>query len=94
MELQGDEGRDKLREAAGRSTYPVIRGCPNGVTRMPQGMHPDRRRRQPAGAALCEVNHLSSTGREINRDSLSSGERNGRSPNRASGVVGPHMGVF
>ena len=36
----GDEGRDKPREAAGRSTYPSIRGCPNGVTRMPQGMHP------------------------------------------------------
>ena len=41
MELQGEEGRDKLREAAGRSTYPLIRGYPNGVTRMPQGMHPD-----------------------------------------------------
>ena len=41
MELQGEEGRDKLRKAAGRSTYPLIRGYPNGVTRMPQGMHPD-----------------------------------------------------
>jgi hypothetical protein len=29
-----DEGRDKLRKAAGRSTYPVIRGCPNGETCM------------------------------------------------------------
>ena len=26
LELYGDEGRDKLRKAAGRSTYPVIRG--------------------------------------------------------------------
>ena len=34
LELTGEEGRDKLRKAAGRSTYPVIRGCPNGVTRM------------------------------------------------------------
>ena len=34
MELYGDEGRDKLRKAAGRSTYPVIRGLPNGVTQL------------------------------------------------------------
>ena len=33
LELPGDEGRDKLRKAAGRSKYPVIRGLPNGVTR-------------------------------------------------------------
>jgi len=26
LELYGDEGRDKLRKATGRSTYPVIRG--------------------------------------------------------------------
>ena len=26
LELYGDEGRDKLRKAAGRSTYSVIRG--------------------------------------------------------------------
>ena len=32
VEPQGDEGRDKLRKATERSTYPVIRGCPNGVT--------------------------------------------------------------
>ena len=35
LELPGDEGRDKLRKAAGRSKYPVIRGLPNGVTRAP-----------------------------------------------------------
>ena len=33
-----EEGRDKLRKAAGRSTYPLIRGCPNGETRM-RGPH-------------------------------------------------------
>ncbi len=26
MELEGDEGRDKLRKAAERSTYPLTRG--------------------------------------------------------------------
>ncbi len=33
LALGGDEGRDKLRKAAGRSKYPLIRGCPNGATR-------------------------------------------------------------
>ena len=32
MALGGEEGRDKLRKAAGRGTYPSIRGCPNGAT--------------------------------------------------------------
>ena len=32
LALRADEGRDKLRKAAGRSKYPVIRGCPNGET--------------------------------------------------------------
>ena len=29
-----EEGRDKLRKASGRSKYPIIRGCPNGETRL------------------------------------------------------------
>ena len=29
----GEEGRDKLRKAAWRGTYPKIRGSPNGATR-------------------------------------------------------------
>ena len=33
LALGGDEGRDKLRKAAGRGKYPLIRGCPNGATR-------------------------------------------------------------
>jgi len=37
--LGGDEGRDKLRKAAGRSKYPVIRGCPNGATRRGRPRH-------------------------------------------------------
>jgi hypothetical protein len=32
LELSDEEGRDKLRKAAGRSKYPEIRGLPNGVT--------------------------------------------------------------
>ena len=29
-----EEGRDKLRKASGRSKYPLIRGSPNGATRL------------------------------------------------------------
>ena len=34
----GEEGRDKLRKATGRSTYPAIRGWPNGVTHLETGI--------------------------------------------------------
>ena len=33
MALGGDEGRDKLRNAAVRGKCPPTRGCPNGETR-------------------------------------------------------------
>ena len=33
LALRGDEGRDKLRKAAGISTYDLIRRFPNGATR-------------------------------------------------------------
>jgi hypothetical protein len=33
-ELSGEEGRGKLRKATGRSKHPLIRGSPNGVTRL------------------------------------------------------------
>ena len=33
LALRGDEGRDKLRKATGRSTYFMIRRYPNGATR-------------------------------------------------------------
>ena len=38
LALGGDEGRDKLRQAAGRSKYPLIRGFPNGTTRQSAGL--------------------------------------------------------
>ena len=40
LALGGDEGRDKLRKAAGRGKYPLIRGCPNGATRHTRVCHP------------------------------------------------------
>ena len=33
LALRGEEGRGKLRKAAGRSKQPLIRRCPNGGTR-------------------------------------------------------------
>ena len=34
MALRGDEGRDKLRKAAGIGTYKLIRRYPNGATHL------------------------------------------------------------
>ncbi len=39
LALGGEEGRDKLRKAAGRSKYPQIRGRPNGATRRGDPRH-------------------------------------------------------
>ena len=37
--LGGEEGRDKLRKAAFRGKYPLMRGCPNGETRRERSRH-------------------------------------------------------
>ena len=50
----GEEGRGRLRKAAGRRERPLIRGCPNGVTR-PAGGRSTLRGCQPD-----ELKHLSS----------------------------------
>ena len=44
-----EEGRDKLRKAAGRSTCPLIRGQPNGVTRGERSPHRAREEDSAAG---------------------------------------------
>ena len=41
LALGGEEGRDKLRKATGRSKYPLIRGYPNGATRHRRRCHGD-----------------------------------------------------
>ena len=59
MALRADEGRDKLRKAAGRSKYPLIRRYPNGETRLSNPQSPYSEsiavRREPG-----ELKHLSS----------------------------------
>ena len=42
--LRGDEGRDKLRKAAGIGTYELIRRYPNGATQHVEDMLSVRRR--------------------------------------------------
>ena len=70
----GDEGRGKLRKAAGSCKRTLIRRCPNGTTPMVEDHRP-RKRRQPG-----ELKHLSNRRNRNQRDSLSSGERTGISP--------------
>ena len=42
--LRGEEGRDKLRKAAGIGTYELIRRYPNGATHLVEGQVSVRRR--------------------------------------------------
>ena len=42
--LRGEEGRDKLRKAAGIGTHDVIRRYPNGATHYIEDIVPDRGR--------------------------------------------------
>lgn len=51
--MRGEEGRDKLRKAAGIGTYELIRRYPNGATRMVE----DRTSRD--GGEPGELKHLS-----------------------------------
>ena len=62
MALGAEEGRDKLRKAAGRSTYPLIRRCPNGATRMSRP-HASIHESIVYGREPRELKHLS-TGRK------------------------------
>ena len=59
MAPRAEERRDKLRKAAGRSKYPLIRRCLNGETRLRKPQSPCTEsigvRREPG-----ELKHLSS----------------------------------
>ena len=58
LALGAEEGRDKLRKAAGRSTYPEIRGCPNGETHM-ERLHVSIYESIVYGGEPAELKHLS-----------------------------------
>ena len=59
MALRADEGRDKLRKAAGRSKYPSIRRYPNGETYVSRP-HVSIRQSITYGREPGELKHLSS----------------------------------
>jgi hypothetical protein len=75
LALIGDEGRDKLRKASGRCKQPLIRRYPNGATLPIE----DRKSiaKQTQGTETSKYLEEEKT----NSDSLSSGERTGKSPN-------------
>ena len=58
LALRADEGRDKLRKAAGRSKYPSIRRYPNGETHM-RRPHISIRQSITYGREPSELKHLS-----------------------------------
>ena len=59
LALRADERRDKLRKAAGRSKYPMSRGCLNGETHM-ERLHVSIRQSITYGREPGELKHLSS----------------------------------
>ena len=88
MALRADERRDKLRKAAGSGKYTVIRRYLNGETHMRRPHVPYIEsigiRREPG-----ELKHLSSRRkRKKTIDSVSSGERKRKSPNRDACISG------
>lgn len=75
-----EEGRVKLRKAAGSCTKAQIRRYPNGATHLPIYRQVSRQR---SGSQRGELKHLSTPrNRKQVSDSPSSGERTGPSPNR------------
>ena len=92
MASRGDEGRDKLRKAAGIGTYELIRRYPNGATQQVEDLLLEREQTQGT-----ETSKYVEDEKTIS-DSQSSGERNGNSPNRCCfgniGVVGLQCGLL
>ena len=76
--LKGEEGRDKLRKAAGIRKQDVIRRCPNGATHYAEGIVPARKgEEQTQGTETSKYLEEEKT----NSDCASSGERKRKSPN-------------
>ena len=100
LALRAEERRDKLRKAAGRSKYPLIRRCLNGETRM-STPHASIRQSITYGREPPELKHLSSRRNrkkqvlslERKIDFQSSGERKRKRPNRSACTpgFGPHL---
>ena len=88
LALRAEERRDKLRKAVGRSKYPVIHGSLNGETHMDR-LHVSMHESIVYGGEPGELKHLSSRRkRKKTIDSVSSGERKRKSPNRRAWMSG------
>ena len=88
LALRADERRDKLRKAMGRCKWPLIHGYLNGETCM-SIPHATCTESIGAGREPGELKHLSSRRkRKKIFDFQSSGERNGKSPNRCACMSG------
>ena len=81
-----EDGRGMAAKSLGELSSKPNRGFPNGIT-LPGRTRKPRKRGQPG-----ELKHLSNLRKRNHRDSRSSGERNGNSPNSSSLVaLGPML---
>ena len=83
LALDDDEGRGKLRYASGSSTYASIRRFPNGGTHLQLCASILEWIHSSMEDNLVNWNILVTRGTERKIDYLSSGERNGNSPNQS-----------
>ena len=83
LALEADEGRDKLRYASGSSKYALIRGSPNAGTHLQLCVSILEWINSSSEGNLGNWNILVPKGKERKIDYLSSGERNGNSPNQS-----------
>ena len=82
LALAAEDGRGKTAKSLGELSSKLSRGYPNGRTCLGKTQALAKSEREPG-----ELKHLSTLRKRNQRDSLSSGERNGNSPN-LSGLVG------
>ena len=82
LALAAEDGRGKTAKSLGELSSKPSRGYPNGRTCLGKTQALAKSEREPG-----ELKHLSTLRKRNQRDSLSSGERKGNSPN-LSGLVG------
>ena len=83
LALIGDEGRGKLRKASGRSKHPLIRGLPNRKTDYGKPIVSMTEYIGYRGNTRGTETSKYPEEKKVNNDSLSSGERTGKSLNRS-----------
>ena len=93
MAPYADEGRGKLRKAAGSCKQALIRRRPNGGTRQPKRLSPMTESiGHEEGTRGTETSKYPEE-EKINNDFLSSGERTGKRPNQRACSLGLWTGI-